>query len=149
MRHYHRSTVCIIALLLTAFCYITFSGCGGDDDDRDEQTSVIQPHPSRGVDSVLISSLVESPDHYKGNTIEVSGEIDAAGFEGGSFLVLLKESEDSLICELSKEDVNLEEYSQLEDAQSVTILGEFDILAGILFLRECEVKQITAPRLDN
>ena len=134
MRNNCGSIFCIIALLLTAFCCTTFSGCGDDDDD------IVNNDASDDVSiSIPLPSLVVSPDQYRGDKVEVLGQIVTVGSEDTSFLVLLMNGKSSIICEFPT--INQAPPSQLEEEQWVTISGKVDILAGITLLRECEVKE--------
>lgn len=114
MKHDCGKTVCIIALLLTAFCSTTLLGCG----DRE----------------VSLTTLVESPDEYKNGKVRVSGQVIGIEERDTTFLVLLESVNSSLICEF-------QDKPSLELKQVVIISGKVDILAGITFLRECEVKE--------
>lgn len=115
MKNNYGNTSCIIALLLTTFCGITLSGCGDE--------------------NVPLNALVEDPEQHKGDRKEVFGQVADTKLEDNSFLVLLKNDDSSLICEFLKD----KQRSFPVEGQWVTISGEVDILAGIIFLRDCEV----------
>lgn len=116
----YRNTGCMITLFLTVSCGITLSGCGDE--------------------NVGLSTLVESPYQYKGDKVEVFGEIVDTKLDDTSFLVLLEcadcPGEPSLICEFL---IDQSPLPKLQDGQWVTISGTVDVLAGIVLLRDCRV----------
>lgn len=117
MKNNYGKTGCILALLLTTFCGITLSGCGDE--------------------HVELPTLVEDPEQYRGDEIEVQGVIVSVESEeeDESLLILLRDSDAVLICEFLKN----EHQDSLEEGNVVTISGKVDILAGITLLRECRL----------
>ena len=121
MKNNYGKTGCIIALILTTFCGIIFSGCGDE--------------------SVNIPTLVESPEQYMEDKIKVQGVVESIRpkdrklEEGETLLVLLKNLDSSIICEFLTDEYP----NRLKEGAPVTVSGTVDILAGITILRECRV----------
>ena len=120
MKDNYGRTSWIILLLLTVFCSAILSGCSND--------------------NVTLNSLVASPDQHIKNKVKVFGQVADTRLEDTSFLVLLVETDSpdtpSLICEFL---INQSTPPKLQLKQWVTISGKVDVLAGIIFLRECRL----------
>ena len=136
MKSNYGNMVCIMGLLLTALGSIVFSGCGDDDEPSvgvGPSTTVVS---SGEPISVPLPKLVASPNEYKGQTVKVYGKATNTEQGDTTFLVLIVIDDYGIICEFLTTDpqpLSLENY--------VTISGKVDILAGITFLRECEIKE--------
>jgi hypothetical protein len=117
MKNLNGITYCIIAILLTAISSIVLFGCGDE--------------------SVSASTLVEIPERFRGDRVEVFGEISDIETEGRSLLVALEvDDKPDLICEFS---VDKPPPFQLKEGQWITISGKVDIIGEIPILRECRV----------
>ena len=116
MKNLNGITCCIIAILLTAISSIVLFGCGDE--------------------SVSASTLVEIPERFRGDRVEVFGEISNIEAEGRSLLVALEVDGPDLICEFS---IDKPPPFQLKEGQWITISGKVDIIGERPILRECRV----------